>query len=135
MSGEPARELPQALRFLAVGALGTAVNLVVFLALHSGLGLLAPVSSVIAFLVAWQHNVLLHSRFTFLSAAGNHLPWHRFRYLVLTTATLLVNIAVLELLRSADVPAGFAQLAGIATATPLNYLGSRNWVFQRADGS
>lgn len=124
------REVGQALRFLAVGALGTAVNLVVFLALHA-LGLAAVVASVVAFLVAWQHNVFLHGRFTFLGAAGSDLPWHRTRYLALTTATLLVNLAVLELLRGgAGVPAGLAQLAGIATATPLNYLGSRSWVFQ-----
>lgn len=121
-------ELWQATRFLVVGGLGTLVNLVVFVLCHGGLGLPSLGASVVAFLVALQHNLWWHRRVTFDTAIDD--PRHHHRYLILCTATLAVNLLVLWLLERAGVPPTLAQAAGIATATPLNYVGSRNWVFR-----
>lgn len=120
-------ELWQGLRFLAVGGLGTLVNLAVFLGVHS-LGVPSLIASVIAFLVALQHNLFWHRRVTFDTTTNDRR--HHTRYLLLCTATLGVNLVVLQGLEGLGVAPGWAQLAGILTATPLNYIGSRNWVFR-----
>lgn len=120
-------ELRQTVVFLVVGGLGTLVNLLVFLVLHST-GLSSLICATAAFLVALQQNLFLHRRFTFETRIDDRR--HHVRYLVLCTATLAANLIVLRGLEEAGVAIGLAQLAGIATATPLNYIGSRNWVFR-----
>jgi dolichol-phosphate mannosyltransferase len=121
------REVLQAARFLAVGATGTAVNMVVFIACHEA-GLSSTVSGIAAFLIACQHNLLLHRRVTF-RCDTDAVRWRAARYVTLSAVTLGVNLAVLALIERAGAPAALAQLAGIAAATPLNYAGSRAWVF------
>lgn len=117
----------QAARFAAVSGSGTAVNLGAF-TMMTALGSPPALSAAVAFLLACGHNFALHRRITFarLAPAGALGP---LRFLVLSTVTLGVNLGALAALQHAGLPLPLAQAGGIAVASPLNFLGSRTWVF------
>lgn len=121
--------LYQAMRFGLVSGSGSVVNLMTFSLLHR-LSLTPALCSAIAFLVACEYNFTLHTRLTFQvspSAAG----WFSWRFLALSVAALGVNLAVLYGGQHAGLPVLAAQTAGIAAGFPINFLGSRIWVFGR----
>jgi len=122
----------RAAMFVLVSGSGTAVNLAVFALLDHVVGLPPLVCSAIAFLVACRHNVTWHAQLTF-RAGGEAAQSRRIRYVVLSTATLSINLCVLNALARAGVTPVLAQAAGILSACPINFLGSRRWVF--ASGS
>lgn len=114
-------------RYLMVSGSGVAVNLGAFGVLHA-FGFPAIVCGATAFVAAFQHNLLWHGRFTF---GGRSRPdsSRPARFFLVSLATLAVDLAVLSALESGGAPPLFAQAVGIAAACPLNFLGSRLWVF------
>jgi putative flippase GtrA len=119
----------QLMRFALVGASGYVVNLTVFAVAVHALDTGHRLAAVLAFLVAVSNNFVWNRRWTF---AVRHGRVHRqaMRFLVVSTAGLVLNIALLELMVSAvglaEVP---AQAIAVALVMPLNFVGNRLWTF------
>jgi dolichol-phosphate mannosyltransferase len=122
----------QLLRFCTVGASGYAVNLGAF-ALALALGVHHLVAALMAFTVAVTSNFALNRNWTFASgrgAVGEQAP----RFLAVSATAALFAATLLELLvGTAGVSAMAAQPVAIAAATPLSFLGSRNWAFGQGE--
>jgi putative flippase GtrA len=117
----------QSLRYVAVSGSGIAVNFAIFAILRvCAVPIIA--CGALAFAVACQHNVTWHARITFGGGARSDC-WRSVRFFALSLATLGVNLLILSGLERGGVAPLFAQAAGIAAACPLNFLGSRLWVF------
>ena len=119
----------QLARFCVVGASGYAVNLVVFgLALHFGMHYLP--AAVLSFLVAVTNNYTWNRLWTFRSSRG-HVAYQGLRFLVVSTASLVCNLAILAVLVETGAPELLAQAIAIALVTPLNFAGNKLWSFDR----
>jgi putative flippase GtrA len=119
----------QLVRFLAVGASGYVVNLATFTLCVHVLDLDYRVAAVIAFLIALANNFVWNRHWTFDARAG-HAGTQAVRFIVVSIAAFLVNLAVLELLvAGAGLPEVPAQALAIAAAMPCNFLGNKLWTF------
>ncbi|WP_205696235.1 GtrA family protein [Conexibacter sp. SYSU D00693] len=118
-------------RFGVVGASGYAVNLAVFALMVHSAGADYRVAAVTAWLVAVANNFFWNRRWTFRAHDG-HAGFQAARFLAVSVAAFVVNLAVLELLVAgfdmAEVP---AQAIAIVVATPCNFLGNKLWSFAR----
>ena len=115
----------QLVRFATVGASGYVVNLIVFAALVGGVGHRAAAAS--AFSVAVFNNFTWNRVWTFESRGRG--SFQALRFLVVSVLAFLVSLAVLEMLIGAGAPPVPAQVAAIATAMPVNFVGNKVWVF------
>jgi len=124
MRRERALEL---LRYLIVSGSGVVVNIATFAVLRAW-AIPTVVCGALAFAAACRHNVTWHARVTFGGAttAGCQTS---LRFLGLSLATLGISLGVLAGLHRVGVGSLLAQAAGILAACPLNFLGSRLWVF------
>jgi dolichol-phosphate mannosyltransferase len=119
----------QFLRFCTVGASGYAVNIGVF-ALVLALGVHHLAAAVAGFTVAVATNFTLNRRWTFDAGQGQ-VGGQATRFLAVSVTAGLFAAAVLELLvGTAGLSAMAAQPAAVMAATPLSFLGSRNWAFE-----
>ena len=120
----------QLVRFGLVGLSGYVVNLAVFTALVHGADVDYRLAATVAFLVAVANNFLWNRSWTF-RARGGHAGFQAARFLTVSVAAFLLNLAILyllvEALGVAEVP---AQAVAIAAATPLNFLGNKLWSFR-----
>ena len=120
----------QLVRFGLVGLSGYVVNLLVFAALVHGAGADYRLAATAAFLVAVANNFLWNRSWTFRARDG-HAGFQAARFLTVSVAAFLFNLAVLhalvEVAGLAEVP---AQAIAIAAATPLNFLGNKLWSFR-----
>ena len=121
----------QLLQFLAVGALGTGVNLsalTFLMAAH------VPVrgSVALAIWVAMTFNFILNRRFSFSFARhGSWLAQYaRFTAASLIGAVINYSVTMLVLGSAANVMPQLAALAGIAVGTGFNFVASRYLVFR-----
>lgn len=121
--------LGQTVRFATVSGSGTIVNLATFWLLRHG-SVPDLASGAVAFIVACHYNFALHSRITFAPVPSG-AAWFSLRFLALSVAALGVNLAVLSSVRHTGAPALAAQTAGIALGFPVNFIGSRRWVFSQ----
>jgi len=83
----------------------------------------------LAFAAACQHGLTCHARITFRTGT----PTRRgrgLRFVLLSLATLGFNLAALSSLEANGVTPFLAQVVAIGLACPLNFLGSRFWVFR-----
>ena len=117
-------------KFCAVGATGYVVNLVVFTILLKWAGLHYIPAAVGSFLVAVANNYALNRVWTFRVERG-HVGAQGWRFLVVSTASLLANLAVLQLIVTAGVGEIMAQAVAIVLVTPLNFVGNKLWSFRR----
>lgn len=118
----------QLVRFLAVGASGYVVNLLVFwLATMTGLHYIP--AAVMAFAVAWLNNFMLNRHWTF-RAAGDAVMAQGVRYLLVCLVALGANLVILHFLVDAGLAELYAQAMAIVLVMPLNYLLSRRWSFR-----
>ena len=131
--------MPELVRYLLVSGSGVAVNVATFAFLRLW-AIPSVVCGALAFAAACQHNVTWHARVTFAGAgrgARDFGPGARrsARFFGLSLVTLGVSLAVLTGVHRAGVGAVGAQGVSILAACPLNFLGSRHWVFvDGADG-
>lgn len=120
----------QLVRFGVVGLSGYVLNLAVFAALVHGADVDYRLAATVAFLVAVANNFLWNRTWTFRAREG-HAGFQAARFLMVSVAAFLLNLAVLHLLvegvGTAEVP---AQAIAIAVATPLNFLGNKLWSFR-----
>jgi putative flippase GtrA len=117
-------------KFCVVGATGYVVNLAVYTILLNGAGLHYIPAAVGSFLVAVANNYSLNRLWTFRVERG-HVGAQGWRFLVVSTVSLLANLAMLQLIVTAGVGEIVAQAVAIVLVTPLNFVGNKLWSFQR----
>jgi putative flippase GtrA len=120
----------QLLKFCLVGAVGYAVNLVVFTVLVTGLDLHYLLAATISFLVAVANNYTWNRIWTFRHQRG-HYAYQGMRFLVVSSVALCANLVVLHMLVKAGLAEVPAQAIAIVLVTPLNFLGNKLWSFRR----
>jgi putative flippase GtrA len=120
---------PQALRFCAVGLLGTVVNLAVYAALVAEAGVSPPLAAIGGFLVAVSHNHMLNRVWTFADSSSRYLPQGA-RFLAISLLALAINLAVLRALLAAGVGHLAGQVLGIGAATPVGFVANKAWTFK-----
>ena len=119
----------QLFKFGLVGGSGYLVNLAVFAVLFGNLGLHHMPAALGAFAVAVSNNFLWNRHWTFDRGDGSAGP-QAIRFLVVSVASLLVNLAALEtLIAGTALGALTAQAIAVAIAMPFNFLGNRLWTF------
>ncbi len=117
-------------KFCTVGATGYVVNLAVYAILLKWAGLHYLPAAVGSFLVAVANNYSLNRVWTFRVERG-HVGAQGWRFLVVSTVSLLANLAVLHGLVTAGVDEIAAQAVAIVLVTPLNFVGNKLWSFRR----
>ncbi len=119
----------QLLKFGVVGASGYLINLAVFSVLADSVGVHHMAAAVGAFCVALANNFLWNRYWTFEPGEG-HPGFQAARFLAVSVAGLLVNLAVLEVLVSGTSMGDLAaQAIAVAVAMPFNFLGNKLWTF------
>jgi dolichol-phosphate mannosyltransferase len=119
----------QLLKFGVVGGSGYLVNLAVFALLAGLLGMHYVLAAVIAFCVAVSNNFFWNRRWTF-SPGDGHASFQAARFLAVSVAALLINLAVLQaLVAGAAVGKLAAQAIAVAVAMPINFLANKLWTF------
>jgi putative flippase GtrA len=114
--------------FLLVGALATALQYLILVALASGAGLPAPLASALGFCASALVNYWLNRRFTFSSrrAHGVALP----RFLVVATSGLIMNTAIMWLVVSVvRWHYVLAQVLATSAVVLWTYSLNRHWTF------
>ena len=119
----------QLVKFGVVGGSGYVINLAVFAALASGLGVYHAIAAIGAFCVALGNNFFWNRHWTF--GPGEGLAHHQaIRFTVVSVTCLLINLFVLELLVSSNATGELAaQAIAVAVAMPFNFLGNKLWTF------
>jgi len=120
----------QLAKFCVVGVSGYVVNLAVYTLLLTVVGLHYVPAAVGSFLVAVANNYTLNRQWTFRRQRG-HVGAQGLRFLVVSTVSLLANLAVLHLLVTAGLGEILAQAIAIVVVTPLNFVGNKLWSFRR----
>lgn len=120
----------QLVKFCTVGAVGYVVNLAVYTILLEGVGLHYIPAAIGSFLVAVANNYALNRAWTFRVERG-HVGAQGWRFLVVSTLSLLANLAALHLMVTAGVGEIGAQAVAIVLVTPLNFIGNKLWSFRR----
>ncbi len=116
-------------KFAVVGALGYVINLAVYAALiNAGLHYLA--AAVCSFLVAVTSNYTWNRFWTFRDQRG-HVGVQGMRFFVVSLASLLANLALLEILVTLGTSKFVGQAIAIVLVTPLNFIGNKLWSFRR----
>ena len=119
----------QLLKFGVVGGSGYLINLAVFALLAGNLGLHHLLAAIAAFAVALTNNFLWNRHWTF-EAGDGHPGFQAARFLAVSVAALLINLAALEaLIAGASMGELPAQAIAVAIAMPFNFLGNKLWTF------
>ena len=116
----------QLVRYCLVGASGYVVNLGVYSLLYTELSY--RIAFTIAFVVAASSNFLWNRVWTFRAQRGA-VAYQGVRFFVVSTAALLANLAVLEILVSLGVGEFVSQAIAIVLVTPVNFVGNKLWSF------
>jgi putative flippase GtrA len=130
------RNLPPHRKVSIVGGLGTVTNLALFYALVDVGGMAALLGAVACFAVAVSQNYVLHEWWTFATLSGEaKLSLGRYgKFVVASLVGLAVNAAVLAaLIAFYEFPLlVIPQAIGIAAGMAVNFVASRQIVFQRS---
>jgi putative flippase GtrA len=119
----------QLLKFGLVGGSGYLINLAVFTLLADSVGVHHIPAALGAFAVALANNFFWNRHWTFDSGDG-HAGFQAARFLAVSVAALLINLAALELLISgASMGDLSAQAIAVAVAMPFNFVGNKLWTF------
>ena len=119
----------QLFKFGFVGASGYLLNLAVFALLVEAAGLHHVIGAIGAFCVAVSSNFYWNRHWTFRASEG-HAGFQAARFLTVSLAGLLLNLAILEALIGAGLDPLPAQAIAVATVMPVNFIGNKLWTFQ-----
>ena len=133
MSGGPWWRRVSFWRFLAVGALVTAVDFTVLTVLHGLLGLDVVLSAVLAFLAAFAVNFTLNRTWTF-QASGADSGGQLLRFTFLVAGNTLVTAGGMAVLTGVGLHYLAAKVCLTAVIVAVNYVVMRRWVFPRPRG-
>jgi putative flippase GtrA len=120
----------QLAKFCAVGAIGYAVNLLVYVALLRGADLHYLPAAACSFVVAVTNNYTWNRLWTFRGHRG-HLYYQGLRFFVVSLLSLGANLVVLDVLVAAGVGKVPAQAVAIVLVMPLNFAGNKLWSFRQ----
>jgi putative flippase GtrA len=119
----------QLIKFGLVGGSGYLINLAVFALLSDNLGLHHILAAICSFCVAVSSNFFWNRHWTFAAGHG-HAGFQAARFFAVSTASLLINLVVLEaLVTGASMGDLTAQAIAVAVAMPFNFLGNKLWTF------
>jgi putative flippase GtrA len=119
----------QLLKFGIVGGSGYLINLAVFEVLAASLGIHHTIAAIGAFCVAVTSNFLWNRYWTF-GPGDTPAGFQAARFFAVSVASLILNLAVLEVLVSAGGAGDLAaQAIAVAVAMPFNFLGNKLWTF------
>jgi dolichol-phosphate mannosyltransferase len=119
----------QLVKFGLVGGCGYLLNLVVFDLLVNGAAIHHAPAAVCAFCVAVTNNYFWNRYWTF-GPGEAAARWQAARFLLVSVASLIINLAVLEVLSSgAELSPLPAQAIAVAVAMPFNFAGNKLWTF------
>ncbi len=117
-------------RFVAVGASGYVVNLVVFAACVHLLLVDYKAAAVIAFVVSVVNNFWWNRHWTF-SARGSRPIEQAARFFAVSLVTFgFTYVVLVSLVAGAGVAKVIAQALAIAAGTPLSFVGQKLWSFR-----
>jgi len=119
----------QLVRFCVVGASGFVVNLAVYSLLVHPAGIHYMAAAVIAFVVAWTTNFILHKHWTF-RRHGLSTAQQGARNLLVSLVGLVINLVLLRILVEVGIPKVPAQMIAVAAYTPVTFLLNRRWSFR-----
>lgn len=123
------RAWSQLLRFGAVGASGTVVNLLVYAVAAGPLGWDYRLAALLGFAVAVTNNFALNRSWTFAGATG-HAGFQAARFVAVSLAGLAVNLVVLHaLVDGLGTDELLGQAIAIGAATPMSFVGNKLWSF------
>jgi putative flippase GtrA len=120
----------QLVQFCFVGAVGYAINFGVYAFALDVLSFHYIPAAILSFAVAVTNNYALNRAWTFRGQRG-HLFGQGARFLVVSVAALLANLAVLHFLVVAGLGEKSAQAVAIILVTPVNFIGNKLWSFRR----
>jgi putative flippase GtrA len=129
----------RALRFAAVGVVGTALDLGLFALLHLSLGMAALPANTISYSAGIVNNYLLHRRWTYADRPRRPTGAQFCQFaLVSLSALALNNLIVLwlspglgALLGRADLGAVAAKLLATSVGMVWNFAANTAWTFRR----
>jgi putative flippase GtrA len=117
-------------RFVAVGASGYVVNLVVFAACVHLLAVNYKLAAVIAFGVSVVNNFWWNRHWTF-SAKQAHPVQQGLRFFAVSLVTFgFTYVVLVSLVDGAGLAKVVAQAIAIAAGTPLSFIGQKLWSFR-----
>jgi len=119
----------QLAKFCTVGAIGYAVNLVVYSALVAE-GMHYNLAAACSFLVAVTNNYTWNRIWTFRGQRG-HVGYQGLRFFVVSLIALAANEVLLTAFVAADVGKVVAQAIAVVLVTPINFVGNKLWSFRR----
>ncbi|MGB2876254.1 MAG: GtrA family protein [Gaiellaceae bacterium] len=119
----------QLAQFSAVGAVGYAINLVVYTALLRGAGLHYTLAATCSFAVAVTNNYTWNRLWTFHAQRG-HVAWQGLRFLVVALVAYGANLVLLSAMIGLRVDKVLAQAIAVVLVTPLNFVGNKLWSFR-----
>ena len=119
----------QLAKFCTVGAIGYAVNLVVYAALVAE-GLHYNLAAAVSFLVAVTNNYTWNRLWTFRGQRG-HVGYQGLRFLVVSLLALAANELLLTLFVAGGMGKVVGQAIAIVLVTPINFVGNKLWSFRR----
>jgi putative flippase GtrA len=118
-------------RFLAVGATGFGINIVLYGLLVHSADVNYLVAAVISNVTALTSNFVLNRRWTFEATHGRR-RLQAPRFVVVSASGFALNLLVLRLcVELLGLPKLPAEVVASAIAAPVNFLGSRQWAFRR----
>jgi len=117
-------------RFVAVGASGYVVNLVVFAACVHLLSVNYKVAAVVAFVISVLNNFWWNRHWTFCAKQAH--PVHQgIRFFTVSLVTFGFSYVVLvSLVDGAGMAKVIAQAVSIVAGTPLSFVGQKLWSFR-----
>lgn len=119
----------QLFKFGLVGCSGYVINLAVFALLADNLDVHHTLAALGAFCVAVSNNFLWNRHWTF-AAGDDRAGFQAVRFLAVSLAALLLNLAILEaLVVGTTLGPLFAQAIAVALAMPVNFAGNKLWTF------
>jgi putative flippase GtrA len=119
----------QLAKFSVVGAMGYALNLLVYAALLRGAGWHYAAAATGSFLVAVTNNYLWNRLWTFRDQRG-HVGFQGLRFLVVALVAYVANLGILSVLIAFGMDKIVAQAIAIVLVTPLNFIGNKLWSFR-----
>jgi dolichol-phosphate mannosyltransferase len=117
-------------KFGVVGAIGTAINLLVLYSFTEYLGIYYVISGVFAFFISGLNNFILNKVWTFRESAGGDVARKYVKFVIVSAAALAVNMAFLYAFTEyLGIYYILSQVLAICIAFVINFIGNKLWVF------
>ena len=130
----------RALRFLAVGAVGTVVDISLFIVLHGVLGMPTLPANVLSYSAGILNNYFLHRHWTFAPVSWKSFGLQFAQFVIVSVSALILNTALVlalsdplnDLLGADNYSNVVAKLLATGVAVGWNFVVNANWTFRPA---